>query len=82
VVKLKAELERLLCDDDVIFMGYNINSILKKTSLFPCEMIGLEIITEKSKHIYIYICVCVCVCIYICVCVCVSRQIMLAKTAK
>jgi len=29
VLKLKAKLQRLLCDDDVIFMGDNINSIKK-----------------------------------------------------
>jgi len=34
VVKLKAELERLLCGDDAIFMGDNINSIFKKIRYF------------------------------------------------
>ena len=43
-------------------------------------MIGLEIITEKSKHIYI--CMCVCVCVRERERERVSRQIMLAKTAK
>ena len=41
----------MLCGDDVMSMGDNINSI-KKTLLFPCENIGLELNAEKSKHMY------------------------------
>lgn len=50
MLKLKAELQRLLCGDDITFMGNNINSILK-TSLFPSEKISIELNAEKSKHI-------------------------------